>query len=667
MNWRDITLIKMIRGVIIINNKIKYTFIIGIAISYFCSMQIAYNLSNRGITFNPLFAFENLYLLIGCEIFGVLPALMLFGNNIDDLGKDSRNYSKLVTEDYFKDNLAKISFNSHVEIIETNRRILTNDIRIQINKWTKEHKLEFLKLPLSKENLGFGIFFITGKNYVYVDNTDHHNLIIGTTGSGKSFSFILPMLCLLAMTGESGLCVDIKGELSQTTAELFKRKGYRVYFLDFIEPHNSDCWNPLYLGSHEYIKQLKIKNVQESNLKNKLEKGKEEFEILHGNVAVLDKKEFMGKNEAGDYIYDEENNSFLTDADFSQAQEYLRDVVQAITEDKKQGQDQEFWNQEAGRILEGYVHLLCETGDIDVVNIPAVNKLMLDGDEIKRKTTRAEITFLQYYLKNYKTNFDISKERLASYVDSAEQTRKSSRNVLTKHLTSIITNDAIKRILSNNTVDLENIDSCKTMIFLKVHDEKQTYYPLVTLFIKQLWQCLVKETRKNSNLRLKHPFNILFDEMGQFPKFKEITNILTAGRSRGVRMNMVVQGFDQLESAYGKNEAQTIRSNATNLVYLLSKDYQTLEEISKTLGTKKTSKNKKERVVTVDRLKNFKLGEVLIMGDRGKSLITNVLPFNKYNYYYNLKKYEVRNIPKKEPKYFDIKKDIEVRERENEQ
>lgn len=657
----------MIRGVIIINNKIKYTFIIGIAISFFCSMQIAYNLSNRGITFNPLFAFENLYLLIGCEIFGVLPSLMLFGNNIDDLGKDSRNYSKLVTEDYFKDNLNKISFNSHVEIIETNHRILTNDIRIQINKWTKEHKLEFLKLPLSKENLGFGIFFITGKNYVYVDNADHHNLIIGTTGSGKSFSFILPMLCLLAMTGESGLCVDIKGELSQTTAELFKRKGYRVYFLDFIEPQNSDCWNPLYLGSHEYMKQLKIKNVQESNLKNKLEKGKEEFEILHGNVAVLDKKEFMGKNEAGDYIYDEENNSFLTDADFSQAQEYLRDVVQAITEDKKQGQDQEFWNQEAGRILEGYVHLLCETGDIDVVNIPAVNKLMLDGDEIKRKTTRAEITFLQYYLKNYKTNFDISKERLASYVDSAEQTRKSSRNVLTKHLTSIITNDAIKRILSNNTVDLENIDSCKTMIFLKVHDEKQTYYPLVTLFIKQLWQCLVKETRKNSNLRLKHPFNILFDEMGQFPKFKEITNILTAGRSRGVRMNMVVQGFDQLESAYGKNEAQTIRSNATNLVYLLSKDYQTLEEISKTLGTKKTSKNKKERVVTVDRLKNFKLGEVLIMGDRGKSLITNVLPFNKYNYYYNLKKYEVRNIPKKEPKYFDIKKDIEVRERENEQ
>lgn len=655
------------KGVSYINNKIKYAFFIGIAVSFFSSMQISYNLSNTGITFNPLYAFDNMYLLAGCVAFGMIPAIMLILNNLENLGKDNRNYSKLVNVNYFKENLTKITFNQHAEIVENRQLFLTNDIRTQINIWTEEHKLEFLKIPLSKQNLGFGIFFVTGKNYVYVDNADHHTLIIGTTGSGKSFSFILPMLCLLAMTGESGLCVDIKGELSQATAELFKSKGYRVYFLDFIEPQNSDCWNPLYLGSHEYMKQLKIKNEQESYLKNKLKKGKEEFEILHGNVAVFDKKEFMGRNEAGDYIYNEENNSFLTDADFSQAQEYLRDVVQAITEGKKQGQDQEFWNQEAGRILEGYVHLLCETGNINVVNIPAVNKLMLDGDEVKRKTTRSEITFLQYYLKNYKTNFDISKERLSSYVDSAEQTRKSSRNVLTKHLTSIVTNDAIKKILSNNTIDLENIDSCKTMIFLKVHDEKQTYYPLVTLFIKQLWQCLIKETRKNSNLRLKHPFNILFDEMGQFPKFQEITNILTAGRSRGVRMNMVVQGFDQLESAYGKNEAQTIRSNATNLVYLLSKDYQTLEEISKTLGTKRTSKTKEERVVTVDRLKNFKLGEVLIMGDRGKSLITNVLPFNKYNYYHNLKKYNVRDIPKKEPKYFDIKKEIEMRENMNEQ
>lgn len=55
------------------------------------------------------------------------------------------------------------------------------------------------------------------------------------------------------------MTVDIKGELSAKTAELFKSKGYDVYFIDFIDPENSDCWNPLYLGAKEYIEQLKIK------------------------------------------------------------------------------------------------------------------------------------------------------------------------------------------------------------------------------------------------------------------------------------------------------------------------------------------------------------------------------------------------------------------------
>lgn len=142
-----------------------------------------------------------------------------------------------------------------------------------------------MKIPIPKSTLGFGIFFIASRNYIYVDSDDHHNLIIGTTGSGKSFSFILPMLCLLAMTGESGLCVDIKGELSQATAELFKKKGYRVYFLDFIDPENCDCWNPLFLGSNEYMKQLDIQKTQEKTLRERLNAGKEEFEILHGKVA----------------------------------------------------------------------------------------------------------------------------------------------------------------------------------------------------------------------------------------------------------------------------------------------------------------------------------------------------------------------------------------------
>ena len=216
------------------------------------------------------------------------------------------------------------------------------------------------------------------KNHVYVDDSDSHSLIIGSSGSGKSFSFILPMLCLMAMTGESGLTVDIKGELSAKTAELFKSKGYDVYFIDFIDPENSDCWNPLYLGAKEYTEQLKIKNEQNNQYMNLKESIQKEYEIIYGTDAQIDYESYFGFNDAGDYIYDKEKNRFRTSADFSLAQEYFRDAVEAITSGKKESREDSFWNEEAGRVLEGYIHLLAESGNIDVINIPAVSRIILE-------------------------------------------------------------------------------------------------------------------------------------------------------------------------------------------------------------------------------------------------------------------------------------------------
>ena len=59
-----------------------------------------------------------------------------------------------------------------------------------------------------------------------------------------------------------------------------------------------------------------------------------------------------------------------------------------------------------------------------------------------------------------------------------------------------------------------------------------------------------------------------------------------------------------------KNTAKTIKNNVMNTVYLLSGDYDTLEELSKRCGSKVTYKNGRketERVITTDRLQNFKV------------------------------------------------------------
>ena len=641
----------------------KYIFIswlISVIIIYFIGMQIAYFFCGyRGITLNIGYLFINMEYFMGITLMTFIFPFILMMNEIFYRDKDDKsNFSKLKDQNDYKKEMTLLYFDNDCHITHSLMELKVE----KVNDFLKNF---YIQIPIKSLPEKSGLIFMSYRNHVYVDDSDSHSLIIGSSGSGKSFSFILPMLCLMAMTGESGLTVDIKGELSAKTAELFKSKGYDVYFIDFINPENSDCWNPLYLGASEYVRQLDIKNKemqQYALMKHKIDK---EYQILYGKDIDIDYETYFGTNDAGDFIYDRYKQEFLTSADFSLAQEYFRDVVEAMTSGKNESREDNFWNEEAGRVLEGYIHLLAESGDIDVINIPAVSRLMLEGDEVKKKSTRGNTTWLQYYLEHYKTNSNLSKEKLMSYVDSAEQTMKSTRNVLAKHLNGIVTNDAVKKMLSNNDIDLENVGKRKTMIYLKVHDEKQTYYPLVTLFIKQLWQCLVKTARSSPDLRLPIPFHIMFDEMGQFPAFDEITNVLTAGRSRGVRLTAVVQGYDQLDNAYGKNTAKTIKNNAKNTVYLLSGDYETLDELSKRCGSHLVIRNGRkemERLITPDRLQNFQFGEALIIRQREKAFITKVIPFDQYIFYPSLKDYQLRHKNKKEPKYFSIKDDIKEKE-----
>lgn len=74
-----------------------------------------------------------------------------------------------------------------------------------------------------------------------------HTLVIGTTGSGKTTTFVNPAIQILAesKTKPSMLISDPKGELYQLHAKKLKKAGYKVQILDLRNPYNSVRWNPL--------------------------------------------------------------------------------------------------------------------------------------------------------------------------------------------------------------------------------------------------------------------------------------------------------------------------------------------------------------------------------------------------------------------------------------
>ena len=97
-----------------------------------------------------------------------------------------------------------------------------------------------------------GIPLINNGKEIWVDNGEYHNLVIGSTGSGKTETIVKPMVNLLAKKGESMIITDPKGEIYKYSATYLKEKGYKIIVLNFREPQRGNSWNPLTLPLNYY-------------------------------------------------------------------------------------------------------------------------------------------------------------------------------------------------------------------------------------------------------------------------------------------------------------------------------------------------------------------------------------------------------------------------------
>lgn len=88
---------------------------------------------------------------------------------------------------------------------------------------------------------------------IFVDNSDSHSLIIGSTGSGKTRRVILPLINILAKHGESMVITDPKGELYTYTKNILSDNEYKIITINLREPKKGRAWNPLKLPYDFFI------------------------------------------------------------------------------------------------------------------------------------------------------------------------------------------------------------------------------------------------------------------------------------------------------------------------------------------------------------------------------------------------------------------------------
>lgn len=133
------------------------------------------------------------------------------------------------------------------------------------SRWAKDKEMKKeLKLvyPTSESTTNAGITLLNNGKELWVDDGENHNLVIGSTGSGKTQLIVLPLVKILAKKGESMIITDPKGEIYRANAQMLRDKGYAVMVLNFRDPDQGSAWNPLTLPYTLYKSGNKDKAIE---------------------------------------------------------------------------------------------------------------------------------------------------------------------------------------------------------------------------------------------------------------------------------------------------------------------------------------------------------------------------------------------------------------------
>lgn len=298
----------------------------------------------------------------------------------------------------------------------------------------------------------------------------------------------------------------------------------------------------------------------------------------------------------------------------------INDFISAIAEPQRSLTKDIFWSEMASSLALSNLLLLMEAGEKNEINVASLAGLCAMANEKPLSELAAMMTEDSIAGMNYRGVFV-----------GADSTKRSIYISLYGMLRIFNTQERLTKMLSGNTIDLRSIGREKTAVYLIVPDEKTTYHFLVTMFIKQVYEVLIAEAQKSKDFKLPVRVNFVLDEFCNMPKVADMPSMISAARSRNMRYYLVAQSMHQLRGKYGE-DADTIKGNCDNWVFLTSKELDLLKEVSDLCGSITTSERIQRKLISVSELQrlNKEKGEALIMHSRQYPIITEMADIDMY-------------------------------------
>ena len=421
-------------------------------------------------------------------------------------------------------------------------------------RWaTKEEvakRLDAVDLKNGVNKAGIPVAF--DEKYLYVDTKEAHSMIIGSTGSGKTQTTILPMIKLSMLAGESIVINDPKGELYGKCAENLKKRGYNVIVLDFDDSKYGNAWCPLRTAYDLYNSDKRDKAIKS-----------------------------------------------------------LEDIGYYLFYDAKEKDSDPFWINSTINYFVGLALYLFENAKADEANLSSIfqlsNNLNRDGNAAK---------FLDKIDEN-----SLIYMNLVGTLKAPTETRGSILSVFTQKIKKYISREDLTNMLGYSDFDMKKIGIEPTALFV-VSGVSNYCDNLIPLLINQIIDAVDIYGSKDRNI------NILLDEFDSMVPIRDFSRMIEYCRSIKIRFVITIRSYIHLCNMYSKQDADILKMCFGNLIYLLSDDIYTLEEISKYCGTKENG----EPLISIEDLKTIDTFEGLVLMPRTMPYKTKFLPDFKIDY-----------------------------------
>ncbi|MCR5675649.1 MAG: type IV secretory system conjugative DNA transfer family protein [Lachnospiraceae bacterium] len=479
-------------------------------------------------------------------------------------------------------NSAKRMLNSKAERVEG---------ALENSRWMEEKernelfpKTEFSKLGgLKKDGIPLYAVYNSKKKDMDINiMSPAHGIIIGATGSGKTTTFVNPVVQILghSCAGSSMICTDPKGELFQMHSKLLADHGYKCMVLDLRDPYSSFRWNPL--GSIY------------DNYQHYVTMGDDIYERTDdiADVVASEELKLMHKQEEfGDVWYEWDGCAWAVRVDlinkirverqkvYDECYEDLNDLISVIC--PIENEKDPVWEKGARSIIMAVCLGMLEDSENPSLEMTKdkfcfynINKAIGNSED--------EYAALKDYFEG-RSKLSKAAGLSRQVLSAADQTLASYMSIALDKL-AMFNDEGLCALTSATDIQPEQFGFEPTALFLKIPDEKDTRHGLAAVFILCIYKALIKVASTREDLSLPRNVFFLLDEFGNMPKIDKFDKMITVGRSRKIWFEMIVQSFEQLKNVYGETIANIVKGNCGIKLFIGSNDIPTCEEFSKMCG-----------------------------------------------------------------------------------